>query len=219
MTEKLFISISGLIGVGKSTLCNRLSKQLDIPAYHESAQDQELMDKFYKNIKKYAYVLQYRLLNERYKQQQKIIWTDEGAIQDRSIYEDGVFVRMLYKDGILDKYQYDTYNETFKLMSRNMTHPTCIIHLDVSPEEALRRIKERGRPMEQNIDLSYLQKLKEAYDEFILEISKTIPVIHIDWSKFEEDTDFISKVILDEIKKITQIHKPNLTDYKLSYSS
>jgi len=213
MEEKIYISLSGLIGAGKTTLAKRLAEKLKLPVYHESVQDQELLNKFYRKPKKYAFVLQYKLLNDRYEQQQQIIWSNKGAIQDRSIYEDGVFVKMLYKDGVLNKDQYDTYNKTFSLMSRNMTHATCIVHLDVTPEEALRRIRLRNREMEKGITLEYLTNLNESYKEFTNDISKTIPVIFIDWSEFyEDDIDFIANAILDTIQNITKIHRLDLKE-------
>ena len=38
--------------------------------------------------------LQVYLLNKRFSQQQQIIWSGRGGVQDRTIYEDSVFARV-----------------------------------------------------------------------------------------------------------------------------
>ena len=58
-----------------------------------------------------------------------------------------------------------------------------IVHLDVKPEESLRRINMRARGCETGITVGYLTKLYNAYEEFLKEISKVIPVIRVDYSK------------------------------------
>ena len=55
---------------------------------------------------------------------------------------------------------------------------SCTIHLDVSPEESMRRIKKRNRDCESTITLEFLQKLYSAYEAFITDIACIIPVIH-----------------------------------------
>ena len=80
----LYISISGLIGAGKSTLATALGKVLDLPVYYEPIGDIEYLSDFYTNIAKYSFPMQIYLLNKRFQQQQQIIWQKAGAIQDRS---------------------------------------------------------------------------------------------------------------------------------------
>merc|ERR1712100_636414 len=50
-------------------------------------------------------------LNKRFKQQQQIIWQGKGGVLDRTIYEDGVFARMLRDSGHMDERDYKTYSE------------------------------------------------------------------------------------------------------------
>ena len=65
-----------------------------------------------------------------------------------------------------------------------MKKPNVIIHLDVTPEESLRRIKMRSRGCETGITIEYLRQLRDAYDDFIRNISLVIPVIRVPWSEF-----------------------------------
>lgn len=65
-----------------------------------------------------------------------------------------------------------------------MKHNTMIIHLDVSPEKSLERIKLRGRECESGITLEYLQRLHAGYEEWLTKISKIIPVIKVSVDHF-----------------------------------
>lgn len=54
--ENLFIGISGIIGAGKTTLATELSKVLDLPVYYEEVIDNEYLNDFYKDMKRYSNV-------------------------------------------------------------------------------------------------------------------------------------------------------------------
>lgn len=72
--------------------------------------------------------------------------------------------------------------------------PNLIVHLDVSPEESLRRIHMRKRGCESTITVEYLRNLQQAYEEFLTEIARIIPVIRVNYEEFhtaDEMTDVI----------------------------
>ena len=73
--------------------------------------------------------------------------------------------------------------------------PNLIVHLDVSPEESKRRIEMRRRECESSISLDYLQKLHAAYEDFIQDISRIIPVIRVNYEKFRS-ADEMAEVIV-----------------------
>lgn len=182
--ENVFIGISGLIGAGKSTLATALGKRLNLPVYYEPVQDNEYLEDFYKDIKAHSFAMQVYLLNKRFSQQQVIIWQGKGGVQDRTIYEDSIFAKMLRDSGLMQDRDYNTYISLFQHMSNFMKKPNVIVHLDVSPEESMRRISSRNRGCESGITLEYLQNLKKAYDVFIVEISRLIPVIKVNYERF-----------------------------------
>ena len=55
--------------------------------------------------------------------------------------------------------------------------------------------------MEKGITLNYLTSLFIAYEEFISQISKIIPVIKVDWNEFKT-ADELATEIEKEYKKI-----------------
>ena len=78
-----------------------------------------------------------------------------------------------------------------------MKKPNIIVHLDVTPEESFRRIQMRSRGCESGISLEYLQNLHDAYESFIAQISRMIPVIKIDYEDFHS-ADEMASVIAKE---------------------
>ncbi len=192
--ERIFIGISGLIGAGKTTLATTLAEHLGLEAYYEPVGDNEYLADFYKDIKQHSFAMQIYLLNKRFLQHQQIIWQGKGGVQDRTIYEDTVFARMLMKSGLMDQRDYETYCSLFENMSNFMCKPNVIIYLDVSPEISLERIGQRGRNIENEIGIDYLGKLHQEYEIFIEEISRVIPVIRVPWDQFRNVEEIASAI-------------------------
>jgi deoxyadenosine kinase len=203
-TSGLFIGMSGLIGAGKTTLARKLGKVMNLPVYEEPVQQNIYLEDFYRDMKKHGFAMQIYLLNERLAQHQRATWSG-GGIQDRSIYEDSVFAKVLHESGFMDKRDHDTYTKLFDLCRNSMRDNDCIVHLDVPPEESLKRIKLRGRECEQGITLEYLISLKTHYEEFLNHISKRIPVIRVDWSNFRDEEEVAQK-IYETVKSMKQIY-------------
>jgi deoxyadenosine kinase len=184
--ENAFIGIAGLIGVGKSTLCRSLAEHLDLPAHYEPVTDNIYLEDFYTDTARYSFAMQVYLLNRRFQQHQEIIWSGRGAVQDRTIYEDSIFARVLLGMGMMDRRDYETYVSLFKNLSNFMCRPNVIVYLDAEPQTSFDRIQERSRGCESGITLDYLNRLRDEYERFVEEISHTIPVIRVGWEQFHE---------------------------------
>lgn len=193
----LFIGIAGIIGAGKSTLAAALGRHLDLPVYYEPVADNEYLADFYRDTKRYSFATQIYLLNRRFQQHQEIIWRGGGGVQDRTIYEDAVFAKMLVDIGLMEQRDYDTYVNLFRNMSNFMCRPNVIIYLDVSPERSMERVRMRSRDVESGISLEYLRALHTEYGRFIDSISRTVPVIRVDWDRFR-DVEEMATVIEQE---------------------
>lgn len=198
--ENLFIGIAGMIGAGKSTLAKLLGEHLEIDVYYEPVEDNAYLDDFYRDTRRYAFATQIYLLNRRFQQHQEIIWRGRSAVQDRTIYEDSIFAKMLAGSGLMDERDYHTYSDLFRHMSNFMCKPNVIVYLDVPPDLSQERIKARGRGNEQGISLDYLAALYAGYEEFIADISRVMPVIRVDYQRFataEEMAEVIHREYMD----------------------
>jgi deoxyadenosine kinase len=182
--ERLFIGIAGMIGAGKSTLATALGNHLEMDVYYEPIEDHEYLADFYRDTRRYSFATQIYLLNRRFQQHQEIIWRGRPAVQDRTIYEDSIFAKMLAATGLMEERDYRTYVQLFRNMSNFMCKPNVIVYLDVAPETSFERIHERGRDVESGISLDYLAALHHGYQEFIEDISRIIPVIRVDYDRF-----------------------------------
>jgi deoxyadenosine kinase len=107
---------------------------------------------------------------------------------------------MLRDSGLMEERDYLTYVDLFQNMSNFMKKPNLIVHLDVTPEESVERIKRRNRSCECGIPLEYLQNLHSAYETFITNISRTIPVIKVNWNTFQTAEDMAKMVRLEYLK-------------------
>ena len=101
---------------------------------------------------------------------------------------------MLYEGGDIDERDYKTYVTLFQNMSNFMKKPNIIVHLDISPEESLNRIKMRNRGCETTISLDYLRALHAGYQNFINDISKVIPVIQVNYEQFKTVDEMVEAI-------------------------
>ena len=62
-SQDIFISISGLIGAGKTTLATKLAEKMNLPCFFEPVIDNEYLADFYKDPARYSFPLQVRELN------------------------------------------------------------------------------------------------------------------------------------------------------------
>ena len=191
----MFIGISGIIGAGKSTLAQDLAGRLGYKAYNEPVKDNPYLEDFYADMNRWGAMMQIHLLFRRFEQHQQIVWNSEkGAVQDRTIYEDTIFARMLNEAGFINQRDYDTYLGHFNLMKRYLVYPDLLLYLRVEPETSLQRIAERGRKAESGITLDYMQKLHDGYESFIEEMSRYTRVLTLDWNQFLELDEVVDRI-------------------------
>ncbi|MEC8423707.1 MAG: deoxynucleoside kinase, partial [Myxococcota bacterium] len=113
---------------------------------------------------------------------------------------DAVFAKMLVQLGLMDERDFETYLSLFRHMSNFMCRPSVIVYLDVKPDRSMERIKLRSRDVETGITMEYLTALYAEYETFIADISRTVPVIRVDYDRFrdaEEMAAMIEREYLD----------------------
>merc|ERR1711982_42281 len=83
---------------------------------------------------------------------------------------------------------------------------------DLTPEESYHRIQLRKRECESGIPLVYLKALHAAYEVFIADIARVIPVIKVDYSRFQTAED-MARVIKTEYAQIANIRYVNVSKF------
>ncbi len=207
------ITIAGTVGVGKSTMTTALAKALNFHTSFEKVDTNPYLDKFYHDFERWSFHLQIYFLAERYKEQKRIFEYGGGFIQDRSIYEDtGIFAKMHYEKGTMTKVDYETYTSLFEamVMTPYFPHPDLLIYLEGSLDDVLDRIKERGRPMEQQTPIDYWQEMHGRYENWINSFH-ACPVLRLNINDYDilQNEDSIEPIVerISTFLKQTQLLK------------
>lgn len=167
--------------------------------YFEPVRTNPYLADFYKDMARWTFPMQMFLMCKRYQQHQELIWDPThqrggGVVQDRTIYEDTIFAKMHYDDGIMDDRDYATYLGQWHVLRRFLQYPDVIVYLRVTPECAHERIKERGREAEQNIPDGYIESLYERYEQFASEMGHYTLVLYQDWTEYRPVQEVADKV-------------------------
>ena len=192
----MVIIVDGVVGAGKSTLAEKLSQELNIPIYYE-LQNQttlNLLEKFYKDKKRWAFTLQIHFLNERFGMIKEIN-KNGGGILDRSIFGDRIFASMLNEDGYMTNDEFETYSTLLENMLEHSKDPQLLVYINCDIDTAMSRIKKRGREMEQSVDRYYWSRLNEKYQQWYNDYNLS-EKISVDANSYHPDNkDDISKII------------------------
>lgn len=166
--KKVFVSIAGNIGSGKSSLTRLIADELNWKPYFEKVNNNPYLKDFYSDMSRWSFNLQVFFLSHRFRTHIEILKSKSSVIQDRSIYEDvEIFARNLYQLGKMNKRDYLNYRSLFREMTSFLKPPDLLIYLKSSMPKLVRQIKLRGREFEKNIDKGYLLELNRSYDEWI----------------------------------------------------
>lgn len=173
--SKPIIWVEGIIGAGKTTLARILGKALGMRVLEEPVDGNPYLKMFYEDQRRWAYAMQIHLLAVRYGMQQLAAYeavsgTHNGVLLDRGLPGDRVFARLHTLAGNISPLEWETYQRFYDIMTCSLIPPSMLIFLDVEPEIAFERVKERNRGAEVGIELGYLQDLRKGYLDLMVEI-------------------------------------------------
>jgi deoxyadenosine/deoxycytidine kinase len=148
---KKFVAVAGNIGVGKSTLVEKLCEKLKWEPYYEPVAENPYLKDFYADMDTWAFHSQVFFLTHRLRSHRDLMEFPASVVQDRSVYEDAeIFARNLYLQGHINERDYATYRKLFDLFITLLPHPDLVVYLRASVETLQARIAQRGRDIEQD---------------------------------------------------------------------
>lgn len=210
----MLIVLAGTIGAGKSSLAASLGEHLGTQVFYEAVDNNPVLDLYYQDPKKYAFLLQIFFLNKRF-QSIKAAYKADNNILDRSIFEDELFLTLNYKNGNVTKTELDIYKELLSNMLEELEgmpkkSPDLLVYIDVSFDKMLERISKRGRSFEQIADnpelYEYYQQVHGEYPDWYENYSVS-PKIRIDGNKLDfvknpDDLQTVFDLVDSELKKL-----------------
>jgi deoxyadenosine/deoxycytidine kinase len=196
-----YIVIEGPIGVGKTSLANKLADEFETELLLEKPEENPFLASFYQNPKQYALSVQLHFLLQRAQQVQDFRQADmfRGPyIADFMVDKDRLFAQMT-----LDKDELALYEQIYTHLTLDAPRPDLVIYLQAPLEILRQRITQRGISYEQQIRDDYLLRLSESYTRFFYDYDDsallTVNTQSIDLINNAEDYQAI-------LEKISNIH-------------
>ena len=168
MAQRKFIAIAGNIGTGKSSLLGFLTQSYAIAPFYEPNDENPYLPDFYQDMKRWAFQSQLFFLSNKFRIHQEADRVSGVVVQDRTIFEDAeIFATALHQMKKIDQRDWQTYWNFYQTILEVIQPPDLMIYLRCSMRTLRRRIRLRGRAMEQDIPLSYLKRLERLYENWI----------------------------------------------------
>lgn len=163
-TPHRFIVVEGPIGVGKTTLAQRLASTFDSDLLLEGADENPFLERFYQNPRSAALPAQLFFLFQRARQLQSWRQNDLFApvrVADFLMQKDRLFAQLT-----LDPDELQLYEQVYAHLTIDAPVPDLVIYLQAPLEVLLDRIVHRRRPYERQISADYLSRVSDSYTRF-----------------------------------------------------
>jgi deoxyadenosine/deoxycytidine kinase len=209
-----YISVEGPIGVGKTTLANRLAEEFKGRLVLEEAEDNPFLPAFYKDPQAHGFQTQVFFLLSRYRQQKNLGQQDlfqQVTVSDYIFAKDKIFAQMN-----LIPEELNLYYNLYTLLNTQVVKPDLVIFLQASVDVLRQRIKKRGIPHEKHISGKYIEDLCQAYNQFFFQYDET-PLLTVNCTEIDivrKEGDYKNL-----LREILHMKKTKLEKHYVSISS
>ena len=166
MAESLpfrYLAVDGPIGVGKTSLVDRLVKRFEAVKVLEDVENPFLPD-FYQDKPGAAFQTQMYFLLSRFKQQQEIVQQElfqRLIVSDYTFQKDRIFAYLTLGDDDLA-----LYDKLYATLEPNVPVPDLVLYLTADVDTCMARIRRRARGIEREISSDYMAELIDAYNHY-----------------------------------------------------
>ena len=175
------VETAGCIASGKTTLARTL-ENLSFEGAYEDHTINPFWRAFYTDPSTCAFETEITFLLQHYHFAKLAAARTEGAILLDHSFE----LDMAYAELGLEGARKEIFTSIYREIRNEIGLPRALIFVACSAEEALRRIRLRGRPFEQNVTVEFLASLQRELERRLATLADSVPVVTID----SETTDF-----------------------------
>lgn len=159
-----YIVVEGPIGVGKTSLAQRLADYIGADILLEKPQDNPFLERFYQDPQRHAMSTQlfflFQRINELRDQAQMDLFNTR-TVSDYLFEKDALFARLNLSDD-----EYKLYQNIYQSLAPQAPTPDLVIYLQASTDTLFERVHRRGRGYERSVSNDYLNRLGNSYGEF-----------------------------------------------------
>ncbi len=182
------IVVEGPIGVGKTSLAQRLAEHLEADLLLEQPEANPFLARFYQNQQRYALQTQLFFLFQRLDQMRDLA---QPELFPRTVISDYLMEKeLLFASLTLSEDEYRLYRQIYDRVSRETAAPDLVIYLQARPDTLISRVRRRGVEMERKISDDYLTGLGESYTRFFHDYTAApVMIVNSEHLNFVENPD------------------------------
>jgi len=195
-----YVVVEGPIGVGKTSLCQRLADALGNEVLLEQPEQNPFLERFYQSRKQYALPAQLFFLFQRARQIAELKQGDmfrPGCVADFMLEKDRLFAR-----ANLDDDELRLYEQVYGQLQLDLPKPDLVLYLQAPADVLAERIRRRGNEYEQPVEQEYLNIMVDAYTRFFYQYTDA-PLLIVNAAEInlvDDDNDF--QALLDHIRTL-----------------
>ena len=199
-SQARYLVVEGPIGVGKTSLAQRLAKTFGGELLLERAEDNPFLERFYRDPRNAALPTQLSFLFQRARQLQQLRQGDifqPTRIADFLLEKDPLFARLN-----LDDEELKLYEQVYQHLTLDAPRPDLVIYLQAPVEVLSQRIARRGIGYERYIQHEYLERVVDAYSRFFYHYASS-PLLIVNAAGInpvESETDY--SLLVKEIGRV-----------------
>lgn len=195
---KRYVAVAGTIGAGKTSLVSWLVKRYGLTPFFEPNDENPYLEDFYRDMKAWAFHSQIFFLSHKLRLHQELLACDKPAVIDRTIYEDAeIFAKNLRKQRTINARDWAVYERLYEGIKRTLRPPDVLVAVTCSLAATKKRIRGRGREMEQTIPHAYLKRLHRSYEDWFARYDLG-PIVRIDTTKLDYVENLVDLITLRE---------------------
>ena len=193
-----YIVVEGPIGVGKTSLAQRLADHIGAEVLLEKPQDNPFLERFYEDPLRHAMSTQlfflFQRINEVRDQAQMDLFRTR-TVSDYLFDKDALFARLN-----LSEDEFKLYQNIYQSLAPKPPIPDLVIYLQASTDTLIERVRRRGRGFERSMTNDYINRLGNSYGEFFHHYEEA-PLMMVNSENLnfvDNDDDF--KLLLERIE-------------------